>query len=315
MPGANKDWMNKVILLKLETTEGTDSVPTSAANALQVLNFQPTFMDADTKVRNIETAYFGADPVALAAFKRGAKFDMEIAGGGTATTVPPWMVPLQIAGFGTPTVGGSSVTIVPITSSIKSASSYWYIDDFLMQAIGGRANVGFKIEDDEYPMLNFDYMGRPPTTLAAQAVPTAPTISGYTTPVLATTENTTFTLASYAVGLRRWEMSGNVDLAFRSLIGQSDRVNYRDRRFAGSIVAEVPDLTAKDYFANIRPGTTMAVSCVHGTVVGNIVTIACPKLQISGNVELSEEQGKLMMTMPVTALPTSGNDEISFVTA
>lgn len=310
MPGANKDYFNKVILLKLETTEGTDATPTSAANALRVLNFQPTFMDADQKVRNLETAYFGADPAAMAAFKRGATFDMEMHGGGTATTVPPWMTPLQLAGFGTPTIGGSSVTIAPITSSIKSGTMYAYIDDLLMIAIGGRCSVGFKIEDDEWPVWNFTYLGRPPVALASQAVPTAPTISGYIDPVLCSTENTTFTLATYAVGLRRWTMNANVDMQYRSLINPADRVAYRNRSWSGEVVFEVPDLTAKDYFQNIRAGTTIAASCVQGSTAGNIVQIDTPKLQTQGNCALSEEQGKLMATLPVTALPNTGNDEI-----
>lgn len=316
MPGASKDWNAKVILWKVETTEGTDATPTSAANALRVLNYQPTFMDADQKVRNLEKAYFGADPVAMAAFKRGARFEMEMHGGGTAngTTVPPWMVPLRAAGFAAPTVGANSVTQAPITSGIGSATHWAYIDDLLMTAVGGRATAGFRIEDDEFPVFTFDYLGRPPVALAAQAVPTNPTLTGYVTPLLACTENTTFLLASYALGLRRWEMSSNSDLQYRSLIGPTDRVAYRDRAWRGTIVGEVPDLTAKDYFANVRPGTTMAASCVHGTTAGNIVTVAAPALQISGNIELSEEQGKLMMTVPVTALPVSGNDEVSFVT-
>jgi len=314
MPGTNKDWFNKVILMKLETTEGTDPVPTSAANALRVLNFQPTFMDADSKVRNLETAYFGADPAAMAAFKRGCTFDMEMHGSGTATGIVPWSIPLQIAGFGAGTVLASSVTYAPITSNIKSATGYWYIDDLLMQAIGGRASVGFKIEDDEWPVWNFNFLGRPPTALASQAVPTAPTLTGYIDPVLSSTENTTFTLDTYAVGLRRWTMNANSDLQFRSLINPQDRVNYRNRSWSGEIVAEIPDLTAKDYFAKVRPGTTMAASCVQGSVTGNIVQIDTPKLQVIGNVTISEEQGKAMMTLPVTALPNTGNDEILITT-
>jgi len=109
-------------------------------------------------------------------------------------------------------------------------------------------------------------------------------------------------------------MDANADLQFRSLIGPADRVQYRDRGWSGTILARVPDLTAKDYFANIIPGTTMAVSCVQGTVAGNIVTIACPQLQITGNVDLSEEGGECMMSLPVTALPNAGNDEIIFTT-
>lgn len=314
MPGANHDWNAKVILLKLETTEGTDAAPTSALNALKVLNYVPTFMDADQKTRAIEKAFFGADPVAMAAFKRGATFDMEIHGGGVAagTTIPPWMVPLQLAGFGTPVVGANSVVISPITSGIKTATHYAYLDDLLLQSIGARATVSFKIEDDEYPIFSFDLLGRPPAALASQAVPTAPTITGYIDPVLSSSENTTFTLGAYSPGLRRMTLAANVDRQFRSLIGPADRIAYRNRAWSGEVVMEIPDLTAKDYFANVKPGTTMAASIVQGAASGNIVQIDVPKLQISGNVTISEEQGKAMATFPMTALPVAGNDEVVF---
>lgn len=309
-----KVWEKKVILQKVEVTEGTDSTPVVATNAFRVLNYQPTFMDADAKVRNIEKAYFGADPVAMANFKRGASFDLEIHGSGAAGTAPQWMELLRYAGFGTPTlVAVTSATQVPITNGIPSASHWGYIDDLLLKTVGARANVGYTIEDDEIPMFNYTLLGRAPATLAEEAVPGAPTISGVTDPIIASSENTTFTLDGYAAPLRRMTMNANVDLQFRSLIGPQDRVRYSGRNWNGQIVIELPDLVTKDYFSKVRPGTTMASSLVHGTTPGNIVTINHPKLQITGNIELSEEQNCVMATIPVTALPNAGNDEVTFI--
>lgn len=316
MSGAIKLWERKVILYKIEATEGTDAAPVVGTDAMQVLNYQPTFMDGDTKVRNIETPYFGSQPVGLTALKRGANFDMEIAGAGsTATTVPQWMKVNRVCGFDAGVVS-TNVLQSPITDNIVTATHWVYLDDLLIKTTGSRGSVGFTIEDDEFPLFHYKLMGMMPTTAASQAVPGAPTIAGYATPVIASTENTTFTLGSFAIPLRRWEMDANADLQFRSLIGPADRMQYRDRNWSGTIVGRVPDLTAKDYFANIRPGTTMAASCVHGSAVGNTVTIAAPQLQITGNVDLSEEGGEVMMTMPVTAIPTSaGNNEITFTSA
>ena len=308
-----KNWDKKLILLKAEATEGTDAAPTNAADALRVLNYQPNFMDADGKVRNIEKAYFGADPVAMANFKRGATFDLEIHGGGAAGTAPQWMNALRFAGFAAPTLSaGVSATLNP-TSTVPSASHWAYIDDLLLKTVGARASVGYTVEDDEIPVFNYTLLGRPPVTLIEEAAPGAPTLTGVADPVIASSENTTFTLDGFAVPLRRMTMNANVDLQFRSLIGPQDRVAYRDRNWNGQIVIEVPSLAAKNYFEKIRPGTTMASELEHGTVAGNIVAITHPKLQISGNVELSEEQGILMATLPVTALPVNGNDEVQFV--
>lgn len=314
MAGQNKDWNKKLILFGLETTEGTDMAPTPAANALKVLNYQPVFMDADQKVRNIEKAFFGADPVAMSNFKRGATFDMEMHGAGApaGTGVPPWMIPLQVAGFGVPVPSASSVSISPITSGIKSATHWGYIDDLLLKTLGARASVGFKIEDDEYPIFSFNLLGIPPETLAVQAVPTIVPITGYIDPLISSTENTTFTLDGFALALRRWEMNSNSETAFRSLIGPKDKINISDRSWSGTIVGEIPDLTTKNYFEKVRPGTTMLAKAVQGIASGNIVETTAPALQITGNIEISEEGGKAMMSIPVTAIPVNGNDEIVF---
>lgn len=315
MAGANKDFFTKVILAKLETTEGTDAAPTTTVDALRVLNFAETFMNAEQKTRAIETPYYGAQPFTLSAFTRACTFDMEMHGGGVAagTTVPPWMKVLQACGFGAPVAGSSSVTQSPITASTRTATLWAYFDDLLTKLTGSRGSVGFKIEDDEFPVLNFDFLGIPDTALATQAVPTNPTITGYVDPLLSTTENTTFSMGGFAAALRRWSMAANVDRQLRSLIGPADRVNMRGRAWSGEAVIECPDLTAKNYFSQIRPGTTMPASCVQGTAAGNIVQIDTPKLQISG-CALSEEQGKVMATLSLTALPNVGNDEIVFTT-
>jgi hypothetical protein len=311
MPGAIKNWERKVLLFKIEVTEGTDSAPVVGTDALQVLNYRPVFMDAEGKVRNLEKAHLGANPTLLTAFKRGASFDLEMHGGGVAagTTVPPWMKVLRIGGFNAGTVGANSVVQSPV-SVIDSATHWGYLDDLLLKSLGCRATVGFTIEDDEVPIFSVTLLGRPPATLAEQSAPGAPTISGYTTPVLASTENTTFSLDGFALALRRWQMTNGADLQFRSLIGPADRIQMRNRPWSGTIVGRTPDLTVKDYFSKIQPGTTMVAQAVHGNASGNIVQVDAPKLQISGNVDVTEEAGELMITLPVTALPVNGNDEI-----
>src|ERR1044072_6691753 len=120
-----KSWEKKVVLLERETTEGTDPTPTVAANALRVLNYQPTFMDAAGTLRNLEKAYFGADPVAMARFQRGATWDMEMhGGGGDPDVIPQWMEPLRMAGFGAPVVvGDTSVSLAP--TSVVSSATHW----------------------------------------------------------------------------------------------------------------------------------------------------------------------------------------------
>lgn len=309
----SKFYDKKVILQKIETTEGTDAVPVVGTDAILTRNYNPTVLDMERRERNIEVQYFGAKPAIPVQLKRGATFEVEIAGAGVAATVPAWMKLNRIAGFDAG-VATTTVLQTPISSSIPSATHYAYIDNLLVQTIGARATMGIRFTDDEIPFFTYTVQGRAPTALASEAVPGTPTVTAFQTPLLASTENTTFLLDGFALPLRSLELDANIDLNYRSLIGPQDRVTWRNRAWGGRITAELPDLTSKDYFAKVRTGITMALSLVHGTVAGNIVTVAAPKVQIVG-MDVPEEDGIAMVTMDVLLLPNAGNDEITFQSA
>lgn len=307
-----KYYDKKVILQKIEVTEGTDAAPVVGTDAILTRNYSPNALESDSRTRPLDLPFFGARPTVPINLRRGATFEVDMAGSGTTTGVPPWMKLNRIAGFDAGTVGASSVVQIPISSGVPSATHWTYIDNLLLKAIGCRASMGIRVTDDEFPFFTYTVQGRAPTLLAEEATPGAATLTAFKDPVLASSENTTFLLDTYAVPLRSLELDANIDLTYRSLIGLQDRVMWRNRSWGGRIVTELPDLSAKDYFAKIRPGTTMVMSLVHGTVAGNIVQVDAPKVQITG-ADLSEEDGALMFTMDVVLQPsTAGNDEITF---
>jgi hypothetical protein len=315
-----KSYDQKAVLFKAETAEGTDAIPTGAANAIRTLDYQPTFMDAESRVRNVDVGYLGAKPTLLYNFKRGANFGVEMSGSGvSAATVPAWMILNQMCGFGAGVPSGTTSVVQSGSATSKAFSHYAaFLDEqnaatsFIMKALGGKSTLGFRLEDDDFPRFNYGYIGRPPATLAEEGAFPAVTISNQADPILASSENTTFTLDGYACPLRSIELNSNAEIALRSLIGPQDYMAYTQDSWGGNIVFEIPSLAAKDYFSKVRPGTTMPMSLIHGVTAGNIVQVDAPKVQINGNIALSNEQGKLMGTMPVALLPNVGNDEIVF---
>jgi hypothetical protein len=308
-----KFYDKKTILQKIEGTEGTDSAPVVGADAILTRDYAPNVLESDTRTRNLDLQWFGARPQTLAAMRRGATFNIDMAGSGTAVGIPSWMKMNRIAGFDAGVVNGIiSVTQSPISASVPSASHWAYIDNLLLKAVGCRASMGIRIEDDEFPFFTYTLLGRAPTTLAEEATPGTPTLTAWKDPVLANSANTTFALDGYALPLRRLELDANADLALRSLIGPQDRVNWRNRALGGRILAELPDLSAKDYFQKIPTGATMIMALVHGTTTGNIVEVNAPKVQITG-IDIPEEQGFAMLAMDVILLPNAGNDEITFL--
>lgn len=123
------------LLAKIETTSGTDSVPTGAANAV-LLRGNPTLspMEAPEDKRNIILPYFGnqGSMQSSAAFGK-LDFEFELAGSGTAATPPSYGPILRGCGLaenilaapltGTAQVGGG-------TLGIKLAATASAIDNF-----------------------------------------------------------------------------------------------------------------------------------------------------------------------------------------
>ncbi len=315
-----KSYEQKVILFRRETTDGVGPDPTGPLNAIKVLNYTPTFLTVEQKVRAVDVPYLGAKPVLLSAPQRGASWEIEMAGGGTAVTPTAWARVLESCGFGVPNAGASSVTSTYNPNTSQSFSHWAAFQDEqdsafsgLMKTIGGRASVGFRIVDDEFPVFTFNYLGRPPAGAWWEEGPMpVPTYTGQADPDLASSENTTFSLDGYALPLRSIEMNANNDLQYRSLIGPADYTTIRQRSWSGTILAEMPRIAAKDYVAKAKASATMAMQIVHGVTAGRIVQIDAPKVQITGDIALSEEQGKVMVSLPVTCLPNNGNDEVVF---
>lgn len=304
------DFDKRLLFYKIETVEGTDAAPV-AADAIVTRGLTPVQFEADTRVREIDGQYFGARPEAKNTLRGRTSFEVEIAGGGTATTVPPWMKLLRACGFDAGTVGASSVVQAPISANVPSATLWDYTDTLKQPLLGARGDGRMVFEDDQYPFFAFDFMGFPPTVLLTDAAPVTPSVAAFQTPVLASQPNTTFTLGAFAAELRRLEIAFGSQLSPRSFIGSSDKVKYRNRVITATAVIRAPTLSAKDYFAGVRAGTQIPMQVVHGTAAGNIVQVDAARCE-TGLITTSEEEGDLMLNVPLRLIPSSaGNDELT----
>ncbi len=309
-----KSYEKRLLLYKIETTEGTDATPVIGTDAILTRNLSADGFDADTKIRNLDGQYFGARPASLTSIRQPVSFEVEIAGAGaTAITVPAWMKLNRVAGFDAGVVVSTThVLQTPISASVPSATLWPFYDNLRRQVRGTRGNVTMTFEDDEIPFFSYDMVGYPPSTLVDESTPGTPTLTMFPDPVLCSTAATTFTLGAYAAPLRRLTLNVGATVEPRSLIGPADRVFYRNREVTGEAMIELPDLTAKNYFTNVANRTTQVLQLIHGTVVGNIVQIDAPRAEI-GLPTFSEEQGIVMMGLPLRLLPSTGagNDELT----
>ena len=101
---------NTVILAKLETTVGTDAVPTGAANAIAIRNYDHRPLEGESTTREILRGSFGSDAIILQNQYAEVTFEVELAGSGAAGTAPPFSSLLRACGMTETIVASTSVT-------------------------------------------------------------------------------------------------------------------------------------------------------------------------------------------------------------
>ncbi|MDZ4095464.1 MAG: hypothetical protein U1D35_11235 [Paracoccaceae bacterium] len=79
-------WDQKILLAKVETTYGTDSTPTGAANAILAIDGSLTPMDGNDVSRELELPYMGADATIPAELHAKLSFKVELAASGTVVS-------------------------------------------------------------------------------------------------------------------------------------------------------------------------------------------------------------------------------------
>lgn len=146
-----ESFKNRALLLKVETTEGTDAVPTAALDAFQLFDGKSGLI-SDKIERPIDRPFFGHDPfvnVNLRGFVEGAFEIAPPTGTYSATTKAGIDALLRIAGSAktfTPAVVGppafpAIVRYNPISSALPSGTGYFYHAGTYWKMLGARADI------------------------------------------------------------------------------------------------------------------------------------------------------------------------------
>lgn len=300
----------RTILAKIESSYGTDSTPTGAANAILVRNLSITPLNAELASRDLVRPYLGASEQLIASSYVGVEFEVEMAGSGTAGTAPGYGPLLRACGMNEAD-GVADVTYTPESSSFESVTIYYNVDGVLHKVTGARGNFELSIQSGQIPTFKFTFTGlyNAPTDTAAPAV----TYTAFQTPLAANNDNTTgFSLFSYSGALSALSLNMNNSVTYRTLIGAED-VLITDRSVSGQVVFEAPTIASKDFFTLALGSTLGALDITHGTTAGNKVQVTSSRVDIS-NPTYQDLNGIHMLQVPVTLVPsTAGNDELSIV--
>jgi hypothetical protein len=317
---ANRLIRKTAILLKIETTYGTDPTPTGAANALLVSNLSVNPLNAQNVDRDNVRTYFGASEQLVGTAYVEMGFDVEFQSSGDLGVAPAWGPALRAAGFGEAVTADTRVDYTPISDALESCTIYWYDDGVLHKAHGARGTVEIVAGVGERPVFRFNFIGIDGGISAASNP--ALTLTAWQQPKVITDANTgdltfggTYSAGAITGGTpypsRGLSLNMGNAVNFTPLLG-GETVDLTDRQVSGSIQLDLTAAQEVSFMASVKANTLGSLSMLHGTAEGFRVLIFAPSVQMI-NPSKQEINGKRLIGYDIRAVPVAGNDELRIV--
>lgn len=303
--------MKKMLLLaKKEVTEGVDSTPTAAANAILCRALMPEPITAEQVQRNLIRPYKGNSGSLTVGEHRKLTMEVEIAGAGTAGTAPAWGLLLEACGFAETITPGTDVVYDLVSEGEPTLTLYCYLDKTKFIITNAKGTVSFELNAKGIPVMKFEFIGTYIAATEEVAMPTGVDYTKFKQPKTVGKTNTpVFSFHGLAAKASAFSINLANALAWRELIGYAGPTSP-DRQPTGSVTMEMPSVAVKDWAEVVREGTTGACALTHGTVAGNIVQFAMPATQCKP-FSLQDDQSNAMINMPFDINPVDGDDELS----
>lgn len=313
---------NTVILAKIETTYGTDAVPTEAANAILISNPTINPLVSNEVNRDLIRPWLGGGGQLVGTFNIEISFDVELAGSGTAGTAPAYGPLLRACGFAETVTASVRTEYNPVTPVADSLSIYYFSDGLKHVARGCRGDVSIKMGSQERPVLSFKFIGLDGGPVVA--TPAAVTLAGFKQPLVISEANTgdltfgcTYTAATPALTGGTGYPSKGLELALGNTINYmpllgGESVDVTQREVTGKMTIDLTPTLESTFLSNVKANSLQALGLMHGTTAGGKVMVFMPSVQLI-NPSKVDLNGRLMLGYDLRALPSSGNDELKIV--
>lgn len=303
-----RNWKTKAILLKAETTYGTDAVPAGATNWFEARNVTLTPMEAETIDRNIEMPYMGSAGKALVASWSKLSFEILLGASGVLGTAPKWGPMMLALGFAETIVASTSVTYNLASSGFSGLTAYVNIDGTLHKLVGCRGEVKAKISAKGIPTLAVELTSV--YTAPVTGVVPSVTTTGWAYDLAVNSVNTgkvTLNAVDLAFSTLEWACGNQV--ARIDLPGPQREVAITDRKPTANLTVLAPALAVFDPFALAQAGTAITLTNTHGTVAGAKVKTDL-KVRVTG-ADYDQIDGMVAYKLTLDPTPVAGNDEIT----
>lgn len=315
-----------VVLGKIEATSGVDSIPTGAANAMQVTNVKQTPLNATFVPRELLRNFFGASEELISSYNSLVSFDVEAVGSGTAGTAPAWGPLLRASGWAETLTAAERATYTPVTNGQESASLYVYDSGLLHKYLYAKGGVNFGLTLGGLPKISFAFVALYGGESAA--TPSGVSFTGFKVPQVVQDQFTGDLILGGALsapggavaitgGTSYPSMGLEVDTGvtpeFIDLLG-AQSMEITDRKVKGKIKVDASVAQEIAFYTAIKDGTLQSVGLLHGTVVGRRFGLFGTGAQIT--VPSKEEiKGKRLIGLDLVFPPSAGNDELKVVTS
>ncbi|MBJ2150605.1 phage tail tube protein [Paracoccus sp. IB05] len=307
------NWDMQALMAKIETTYGTDSVPTGTVNAVLGQNVRYTPMEATEVKRQHARPFQGNRPSMLVGKQARITFEVEAKASGTAGTPPAYGVFLRCCKCAEVIVPTTSVTYNGISGNGDSCSIYFNVDGTLYKIIGARGTFQYKLNADGIVVIEFTMTGLF-TLPVSQALPAVTYGSQMTEiPQVAVTENVpTFSIGAFAAAaLRNFTFNKANEVKYRGLIGRR-QIILPTCAEAVEFQIEAEPLATFNPFAIADSEAPQAISLVHGLGAGKVVTLTMPSVQILNPGDLANVDSVVETQLRGSVLPTgNGNNQFT----
>lgn len=312
------------VLAKLETTAGTDAVPTGGANAMLVKECTITPLESNNVDRALIRPYFGASEQLVGPGLVRATFTVELQGSGTAGTAPAWWPLVQACAF----ADGGTLTsparneLLPVTDSLKTVTIYYNDSGVLHKLVGAMGSFQLEAMADAIPVLKFNFIGVD-GGIATGALP-ALTLTAWKTPyVVSPSTAVDVTLgATYAAGA----FSGGTAYTSTGLMLDAGNatglttfvsrqaVDITDRQASGKVELELTAAQEVALMTVVKDNTLQSVAFQVGLVAGRKIMLHAPGVQLT-NPTKGDRNGVRVIGFDLRVTPVAGNDELRIIAA
>jgi hypothetical protein len=314
------------IAAKIETTSGTDAVPTAAANSIRVVGV-PTlaigYLESGER-NDVVTGQLGR-PDRTAPAGRFASIDItvEIKGSGTAGTPPEYGVLMRMSGHSETISAGVSVTYTTIDDGMETGTLYCWSAGKLYKLVGCVATMKASAAAAKRGFKTFSVKGKLASDPIQQALPAQTFLSVLPPLFHSSTANIgswLSTAASDPLVLESVEIDEQIQIVERPSAGATDGlISYliSDRAVKQTMVIEVPAIASfdADAVAKASGATAPTSGWQIGTVAGNKMQVQTGRWSI---VSPSQGDNNGLVTQTLTgglgigSAPTT-NREINYI--